>query len=109
MENWRKFSFTDDKNYKISREIRTYEPTESGKSWRKNPSEIEKDDDVPAEWYTNYVTAIPFFNNWGDGAYCRGHRSYTCAGYLPTEVVTVAPFRKCKKVAVFTIERREKS
>lgn len=94
-ENWKKFKF-EDNGYIILRTITEYSMTESGKSWRKRP-DVVKREVISAEFYTNYVTAIPFFNNFGDGAYCRGKRGYTCAGYLPTEIVTVGP-NMCKKV-----------
>ena len=97
--DWRKFEFKDNR-YIILRTIKTYERTDSGKSWKKNPSEVEQDIQSP-EFYTNYITSIPFFNNWGDGAYCRGHYTYTIAGYLPTTVITVSPFQTVKKVAEF--------
>ena len=93
--DWRKFSFTDN-GYIILQTLTEYSRTESGKSWRKKP-DIVKREVINAEFYTNYVTAIPFFNNFGDGAYCRARKSYTCAGYLPTEIVTVGP-NMCKKV-----------
>ena len=105
-ENWRKFVYTGD-SYLILMRKKEYSRTESGKSWRKNPDNVECCV-YDAEHYTNYITAIPFFNNFGDGAYCRGRRNYTCAGYLPTEVVSVGPFNCKKVVAEFEfISKRE--
>ena len=98
-ENWGKFKYTDN-GYLILRTIETYEQTDSGKGFKRKPSEVEREV-VSPEYYTNYVSAIPFFNNFGDGAYSRGVRTYTCAGYLPTTVTTVSPFRKIKKIAKF--------
>ena len=98
-ENWGKFKYTDN-GYLILRTIETYEQTDSGKGFKRKPSEVEREV-VSPEYYTNYVSAIPFFNNFGDGAYSRGVRSYTCAGYLPTTVTTVSPFREVKKIAKF--------
>ena len=98
-ENWGNFKFADDR-YIILRTIREYILTDSGKSWKKNPEEV-KHEVINAENYTNYVQSIPWFNNWDHGAYCRGRRSYTCAGYLPTEIVTVAPYREKKIIAEF--------
>lgn len=96
----RNFNFYSGDRFMILVEIKTYSRTDSGKSWRNKPDETERyiyND----ERYTNYVSACPFFNNWGDGAYCRAHYNYTCAGYLPNYIVTVSPYRTTKKVASF--------
>ena len=98
-DNYRNFRFTNT-GFVILRTIKTYSRTASGKSWKTKPDEIEQDVQS-AEYYTNYIQSIPFFNNWGNGAYCRGHYNYTQAGYLPTEVVTVSPYQQTKKVATF--------
>lgn len=96
--NWRKFKFTGD--YVILVTITEFSSTPSGKSWRKTPVSVSRKV-VSPEWYTNYITAIPFFNNFDHGAYCRAKQGYTRAGYLPTEVVTVSPGRERKIVAEF--------
>ncbi len=101
MTNFRNFKFYSGNRYLILVSIETFEKTASGKSWKRQPVEVENriyDD----EHYTNYISSIPFFNNFGDGAYCRGHYGYTCAGYLPVEVNTVSPYREVKKRAAFT-------
>ena len=95
MANWGNFKFTDN-GYLILRTLTEYERTESGKSWRKTPVSIVREV-IPPEYYTNYISSIPFFNNWGDGASCRAKCEYTCAGYLPTQVVTIGP-NHCKKI-----------
>lgn len=97
--NYRNFSFTNS-NYLICREIKRYSRTASGKDWKSKPDEIERAV-VSAEHYTNYITSIPFFNNFGDGASCRARCTYECAGYLPTVVTTVSPFGETKVVASF--------
>lgn len=98
-ENWRDFTF-DNNRYLILKEKLTYFPTSSGKSFHKNPDEVERKI-VEPEHYQNYITSIPFFNNFGYGAYCRGVRTYTQAGYLPTNITTVGPNRCEKNVVVF--------
>lgn len=103
--DYRKFSYTNE-NYLIFRTIETFSRTASGKSWKSKPDTVENEI-VPPEYYTNYITAIPFFNNWGDGAYCRAAFSYNAPGYLPTTVTTVSPFNKTKKVARFWFFKKE--
>lgn len=93
------FSFTNE-NYLIFRTIETYSRTASGASWKSKPDSVENEI-VSPEYYTNYITSIPFFNNFGDGASCRAAWSYNMPGYLPTRITSVSPFRETKKVAVF--------
>jgi hypothetical protein len=93
------FNYTND-NYLILCTISTYERTASGKSWQAKPQEVEKIVYKPRN-YTNYITSIPFFNNFGDGAYCRATWGYTTPGYLPTRVISVSPYQQTKKVACF--------
>ena len=101
------FKFYSNNRYLILVSIDTYFRTESGKSWKRKPAKTERrvyDD----EHYTNYISAIPFFNNFFEnGAYCRAYCGYTIAGYLPAEVVTVAPFREEKKIAHFVFFDRD--
>lgn len=97
--SYREFNYTNDR-YMIFRTIETYSRTASGKNWKSKPDET-KNEIIPPEYYTNYITAIPFFNNWGDGAYCRAKHSYNAPGYLPTTIITVSPFQETKKVARF--------
>ena len=88
-ENWRDFTFNDNR-WLILKEKVTYYPTDSGKSFHRKPDEV-KCEVVEPKHYENFITSIPFFNNWGNGAYCRGVRTYTGAGYLPTNITTVGP------------------
>ena len=99
MSNYRDFSFTD-QQWLILRQRKTYSRTASGKCWRSRPDEVERNI-FNATQYTNFITSIPFFNNWGDGAYCRAQHDYTPAGYLPTTVITVGPGRETKHVDTF--------
>lgn len=99
MANYAAFRFSNDR-YLILRTIKTYSRTASGKSWKSKPDEIECEIQKP-EWYENYITSIPFFNNFGYGASCRGQYSYTMAGYIPTEVTSISPGQTTKKVAEF--------
>lgn len=99
MSNYRKFNYTNN-NYLILCTIKTYTRTASGLNWKNKPDEIEQNV-YTAQNYTNYITAIPFFNNFGDGAYCRASYSYKTAGYLPTTVTTVSPYKEVKKIATF--------
>lgn len=63
---------------------------------------------VTPEFYTNYITAVPFFNNFGDGASCKVKESYTPAGKIPTTIVTIAPGKETKIVTNFVfLSKRE--
>ena len=105
MKDYRKFEYTNE-NYLIFRTIETFSRTASGKSWKSRPDEVENEI-VPPKHYVNYVTAIPFFNNFGDGASCRAAFSYNAPGYLPTLITTVSPFRETKKIACFWFFKKE--
>lgn len=100
MNNLSKFKFYSGNRYMILVTIETFSRTDSGASWKSKPDTVERylyDD----ERYTNYVSATPFFNRWGDGASSRATYGYTVAGYLPIRISTVSPYRQTKKVAHF--------
>lgn len=103
--DYRKFKY-DNSNYLIFRTIEKYSRTVSGKSWKSKPDEIENEIISP-EYYQNYITSIPFFNNFGYGAYCRAAFSYNEPGYLPTTVITVSPFQDTKIIAQFWFFRKD--
>lgn len=98
-ENWRDFTFNDNR-WLILKRKEVYYPTDSGKSFHRKPDEV-KCEVVEPKHYENFVTSIPWFNNWNHGAYCRGVRNYTGAGYLPTTITTVAPYRTEKNIVTF--------
>jgi hypothetical protein len=104
MMDYKKFSFTDG-SYLITYTTETYGRTKSGKGWKSKPDEV-KTEVVNAQFYTNYVQSIPFFNNFGFGAYCRATRNYTVAGYLPVVITTVSPGREVKRVTKFTFTNK---
>lgn len=54
---------------------------------------------VDAETYYNVFSAIPFFRNLG--GFERVSMSYTRAGYIPVEVVSISPDRTKKTVRSF--------
>ena len=85
----------------ILREHTEYSRTASGKSWKTRPDEVKRDILTPRE-YGNFVNSISFYNNWGDGASCRANRGYTAAGYIPTTIHTVSPYKLTKHVDHFT-------
>ena len=105
MKDYRNFEYTDD-DYLIFRTIETFGRTTSGKSWKSRPDEVENEI-VPPKYYENYVTSIPFFNNFGDGASCRAKFTYNAPGYLPTRITTISPFQETKKVAYFWFFKKE--
>lgn len=90
--------------YRITKTEKRYSRTASGKSWKKNPDSVTKEE-ITKEHYDNYIDSVPFFNRFGYGAYCRAHRGYTYMGYIPVSVVTVNPGRTEKIVAQFGIEK----
>ena len=101
MMDYKKFKFTDDR-YLITCTTETYSRTASGKNWKSKPDSV-KTEVVDAEFYTNYITSIPFFDCFGFGAYCKAEQGYTVAGYLPTKIISVSPFHEVKKVTRFNI------
>ena len=95
------FLFEDDR-FLILFEKKTFEKKE-GKWGLKTEREV-----VTPEFYTNYITAVPFFNNFDDGASCKVKESYTPAGKLPTTIVTIAPGKETKIVTNFVfLSKRE--
>lgn len=94
--NYRNFIFTD-QNYIIEHRHEVYNRTDSGKSWRKQPKEIQTEIIKP-EHYTNYITSIPFFNNLGT---CRATHNYTAAGYLPSIITSISPDHSIKHIDTF--------
>lgn len=55
---------------------------------------------VESEVYYNVISAVPFFRNLG--GYERVSMSYTYAGYIPVEVVSISPDRTKKALRTFT-------
>lgn len=97
--DYRKFSYTNE-NYLILKTSSTYKRTDSKKSWKSNPETVEQEIVTPTH-YTNYITAIPFFNNFGFGAYCRAKFTYNMPGFLPTIITTVSPEQETKIITTF--------
>lgn len=102
--NYRHFSFTDN-SFVITFIKSEFSRTGSGKSWKK-AADVVTSEIVTAEFYTNYIQSIPFFNNFGGQAYSRGHKSYTVAGYIPTVINTVDPTGTKKIVARFEFRNK---
>lgn len=105
MNDWKNFRY-ENESFLIFRTLESYTRTASGANWKSKPDTV-KNEIISPEFYTNYISAIPFFNNWGDGAYCRAKSSYNMPGYLPTHVVTVSPFRQKKEIADFWFFKKE--
>lgn len=99
MSDYRNFTFTDN-GFVILHTRKTFKRTASGKSWKTKPNETTHDI-ICAEHYQNYVTSIPFFNNFGDGASCRASKEYTCAGYLVTQISSISPFHEKRVIDNF--------
>ena len=88
--------------YKITLTTKKYERTSSGKSWKKNPVEINKSI-INSENFKNIISSIPFFRNLGGSE--RVTKGYTIAGYIPVELSSISPDRKVKIVRSFKVER----
>ena len=97
--DYRNFKFTSTL-YTIKHTRKTYERTNSGKGWKTKPTE-EKQKTVTPEFYTNFVTSIPFFNRLGT---CRAGWNYTTAGYLPVTITSINPDRTTKHIDMFSFE-----
>ena len=96
--DWRKFKFNDNR-FVILKEKRVYSAMPCGR-FRKLPDSFEYEV-VEPKHYENFVTSVPFFNNWGNGAYCRCAVNQTRAGKIPTTITTVSPYRTEKHVVLF--------
>lgn len=98
--NYEEFSYTNS-NFLILKTKEVFYRTESGKSWKKHPETVERKVVTP-EHYTNYITSIPFFNNFlGCGGTSRAQWRYTMPGYLPVIVSTTSPGGDEKQVVYF--------
>ena len=102
MKDWTKFKFTDDR-FVITMTKKEYVSTADCK-WDLAKTDIRE---ITPEFYTNYITAIPFFDNFGQGASCEGHKTRTKAGILPTEVITISPGVEKKIVATFSFSLKQ--
>lgn len=100
--NYSSFSFTAS-GYIITRTTSIYSRDASG-NWNTKPDTVTREEITPKQ-YTNYITSVPFFNNW-PGASCRVNRGYTDAGLLPVRVITVSPGQEKRIDARFQIECR---
>ena len=82
---------------------KTYERTESGKSWKSNPTEIEITT-IGQEEYDNIFNkkTQAFFK--GIGGYERASKSYTNAGYIVTRLISISPDKTIKKVRTVKVK-----
>ena len=89
-------------NYKITLITKRYEKTSSGKSWKKNPVETNKEVISPKK-FELIISSIPFFRDLGGSE--RVTKGYTIAGYIPVELSSISPSRETKIVRSFKVER----
>ena len=100
MNKYENFNYTN-KRFLILETEEIFYRTEYGKSWKNSPDTVEKTIISP-KYYTNYIAAIPFFNNFmGCGCTSRASWRDTAPGYLPTRVTTVSPAGDEKHVVYF--------
>ena len=80
-----------------------YERTESGKSWKSNPTEIEITT-IDQETYDNIFSkkTQAFFR--GLGGYERASKSYTNAGYIVTRLTSISPDKTTKIVRTVKVK-----
>ena len=88
--------------YKITLTTERYERTSSGKSWKRNPVEINKSI-INSENFKNIISSIPFFRNLG--GFERVTKGYTIAGFIPVELSSISPNREIKIVRKFKVEK----
>ena len=82
---------------------KTYGRTESGKSWKSNPTEIEITT-IDQEEYDNIFNkkTQAFFK--GIGGYERASKSYTNAGYIVTKLISISPEKTTKIVRTIKVK-----
>ena len=80
-----------------------YGRTESGKSWKSNPTEIEITT-INQEKYDNIFSkeTQAFFRRLG--GYERASKSYTTAGYIVTRLTSVSPDKTTKIVRTVKVK-----
>ena len=88
--------------YKITLITKRYEKTSSGKSWKKNPVEINEEVISPKK-FELIISSIPFFRDLGGSE--RVTKGYTVGGYIPVELSSISPSRETKIVRSFKVER----
>ena len=88
--------------YKITLTTERYEKTSSGKSWKKNPVESNKEVISPEE-FENIISGISFSRSLG--GFERVTKGYTIAGYIPKQVTSISPDKETKIIRRFKIER----
>ena len=82
---------------------KTYERTESGKSWKSNPTEVEVTT-IDQETYDNIFSkeTQAFFRRLG--GYERASKSYTTAGYIVTRLTSISPDKTTKIVRTVRVK-----
>ena len=77
--------------------VEEYARTESGKSWKSNPTETEITT-IDQETYNNIFSkeTQAFFRRLG--GYERASKSYTTAGYIVTRLTSISPDKTTKIV-----------
>lgn len=89
--------------YIITMIEKTFEKTESGKSWRRNPIE-ETEKEIKFDEYFNYLSSVEFFKNLGGTE--RIEKGYTIVGYIPTKLTSISPKKETKIIRQFKINRK---
>ena len=82
---------------------KTYERTESGKSWKSNPTETEITT-IDQKEYNNIFSkeTQAFFRSLG--GYERASKSYTNAGYIVTKLTSISPDKTTKIVRTVKVK-----
>lgn len=99
--NYESFHYTSDSCLILMSEVR-YKKNDFGKMVL--VPEETKEEVISPTFYTNYITAIPFFDNdfFGLHASCEAEWNRTPAGAVPTVVTTINGAGDEKIVATFT-------
>ena len=82
---------------------KTFERTESGKSWKSNPTETEITT-IDQKEYNNIFSkeTQAFFRSLG--GYERASKSYTTAGYIVTRLISISPDKTTKIVRTVKVK-----
>ena len=86
--------------YKIIETITNFDKV--GNRWKETD---KKESEIDYIYYFNVFDAVPFFRNLGGTE--KINLSYTFAGHIPDEVISISPNRTMKTIRTYQIERKE--
>lgn len=94
----------NDNDFIILEKTEIYEPTVSGRYFKKSPVQVERTVISAKNYYYKVDTNTIKFFNWRDiNASMRAYKNYTVAGYVTTRITTIAPHRAYRRVESYEI------